>query len=133
LTSKVVEKPPPPSQKTKPNLIKSTSVPAILSSSHATPTLSSTASLARPTPQLRKAPAPRTFAAIAETPAPAKSPVSPRAKATPASSATAALTRQSMDLKSPAAAAEAKAAPDMAFGQARLRDLIKKYQGQAAK
>ncbi|KAH9916493.1 hypothetical protein B0H21DRAFT_307391, partial [Amylocystis lapponica] len=85
---------------------KSSSVPAAISSSLATPMLSSTASLARPSPPLNE--------------------------------------RHKMNIKLPPTisegetVAEAKSAPakapvtkgELAFGQARLRELIKRYQGQ---
>ncbi|KAG7444696.1 uncharacterized protein BT62DRAFT_933744 [Guyanagaster necrorhizus] len=107
ITPTAVRKPPiapkPPPVAKKP-VIKSTSVPAILSSSHATPTLSSTASLAKP--PLAKPRSPVTLPpTISEMDAPAKPKVSPAPV---------------VDSKRPA---------DLAFGQAKLRDLIKKYQG----
>ncbi|GJE85644.1 arrestin-N domain-containing protein [Phanerochaete sordida] len=81
-------------------LAKSSSVPAVLSSSLATPMLSSTASLARPAPKL--------------------SPVVPTRPP---------VIQEIPEIKSNGA--DAKAAPkrELAFGQARLRELIKKYQG----
>jgi hypothetical protein len=81
-------------------LIKSRSVPAEISSSHATPMLSSTASLARstPLPDRRKTPI----------------------KLPPTVSESQPDISQSTSRSSTAA--------DLAFGQARLRDLIKKYQ-----
>ena len=91
-----------------PPIIKSTSVPAIVSSSHASPTLSSTVSLVRPT------------------------------SATPQSEGTLPPTISEVQRLSEQASAEiavssSKPGPgEMAFGQARLRELIKKYQGQAA-
>ncbi|KAJ7600305.1 hypothetical protein C8J56DRAFT_813096 [Mycena floridula] len=91
----------------KPNLVKSSSVPAIVSSSHAIPTLSSTASLARPVVAL-------SFTRPPAKPTPAKKPAV--LSAVPEVSA------------SDSAASSAKK-PEMAFGQAKLRDLIKKYQG----
>ncbi len=97
-------------------MIKSSSVPAVVSSSTATPMLSSTASLARPSPvrvdraRLHTKLAPtittiveadtRTDTSGSTSATPAKAPGSPPAKA------------------------------DYAFGQARLRELIKRYQGQ---
>ncbi|KAA1467199.1 hypothetical protein DENSPDRAFT_926422 [Dentipellis sp. KUC8613] len=83
---------------------KGASVPAIVSSSLATPMISSTASLSRPTGQEKKLPSPRLPPAIPEIPATGRV-VSPASKA---------------------------AGEDLAFGQARLRDLIRKYQGQTA-
>jgi hypothetical protein len=89
-------------------VIKSSSVP-IISSSHATPTLSSTASLARPSPTtaVKSVKVPPT---ISET-------YSEVGKVRPASA------KIHTDRPPPPG--------DLAFGQARLRDLIKKYQGQA--
>lgn len=90
--------------------IKATSVPAIVSSSLATPMLSSTASLARPAPALtdrhkanklniaRLAEVQTSLPSVKEDPPSAKTPV---------------------------------AKGELAFGQARLRELIKRYQGQA--
>ena len=91
-------------------LIKSSSVPAVISPSHATPMLSSTASLARPRTGgggggLKVGPANK--APIIGLGPPSSIPSQPRG--IPAKSA---------------------APGDLAFGQARLRDLIKKYQGQ---
>ncbi|KAJ8488347.1 hypothetical protein ONZ51_g3590 [Trametes cubensis] len=94
-------------------MIKSASVPAVVSSSLATPMISSTASLARPAP----APAerhklniklPPTISESTDSKAPASTPATSSAPATKASSARA----------------------ELAFGQARLRELIKRYQGQ---
>jgi hypothetical protein len=89
-------------------LIKSRSVPAAISSSHATPMLSTTASLARstPLPDRRKTPIklpPTVSESLPEISQPA-----PRSTSVPHSTG-----------------------GDLAFGQARLKDLIKKYQGQA--
>ncbi|KAI0763340.1 hypothetical protein BD413DRAFT_643412 [Trametes elegans] len=94
-------------------MVKSASVPAVVSSSLATPMISSTASLARPAP----APAERHKMNVklpptiseGDTPAPASAP--PSTSTTP------------VGPKSPPAKAE------LAFGQARLRELIKRYQG----
>ncbi|KAI0926445.1 hypothetical protein AcV5_008907 [Taiwanofungus camphoratus] len=88
-------------------MIKSTSVPAIISSSLATPMLSSTASLARPSP-----------------------PLIDRDKANHRLSPAVSEGQPSLNAKS----TTAKPPPikgDLAFGQARLRELIKRYQGQA--
>ncbi|KAI9001466.1 hypothetical protein BD414DRAFT_533215 [Trametes punicea] len=93
-------------------MIKSASVPAVVSSSLATPMISSTASLARPAP----APAERRKLnvnlppTISEGPdahgkVPASAPSTPGTKSSPAKA-------------------------ELAFGQARLRELIKRYQGQ---
>lgn len=91
------------------SIIKSTSVPAIISSSHATPTLSSTASLAHLTSSKPQAP-------TRELPSPDSS-------------------RQVLgQTAAKIAMSSSKPGPtggDLAFGQARLRDLIKKYQGHA--
>ncbi|TFK50191.1 hypothetical protein OE88DRAFT_1736456 [Heliocybe sulcata] len=82
-------------------MVKSTSVPAILSSSLAKPTLSSTASLVKPTFEKPKTPM-KILPTLTESVNPSEPKSVP--KSTPG---------------------------DLAFGQARLRDLIKKYQGQA--
>ncbi|TFY83918.1 hypothetical protein EWM64_g96 [Hericium alpestre] len=83
---------------------KGTSVPAVISSSHATPMLSSTASLARPAmPQRKERAAPQPT--IPEVPVVGRVASPPPAKAK---------------------------RENLMFGQARLRDLIKKYQGQTA-
>ncbi|EIW84282.1 hypothetical protein CONPUDRAFT_142629 [Coniophora puteana RWD-64-598 SS2] len=93
-----------PSEK-QPRPPKSATSPAVISSSHATPMLSTTASLAKvssvsATP--RKAPAfPETISEL-----PSKVPSAPAVSPKPA-----------------------RSSGNMAFGQARLRDLIKKYQG----
>ncbi|KAG1779047.1 hypothetical protein EV702DRAFT_1089712 [Suillus placidus] len=84
---------------------KATTVPAVISSSHAVPMLSSTASLARASPNPRT-PASRPLppmisGTISDLRSVVKSPI-PRVTRTPG---------------------------DLGFGQARLRDLIKKYQG----
>lgn len=88
-------------------LIKSSSVPAVVSSSHAMPTLSSTASLAR-SPQY---------------PDRRKTPV----KVPPTVSETLPAETQAVLNVKPAKPPQSSG--DLAFGQARLRDLIKKYQG----
>lgn len=97
-------------------LVKSSSVPAVISSSHATPMLSSTASLARP---------------------PLTSPSSPY-KVKHAVKVPMAIVDNRSDgvgeAKTTSKVIGAKstaAGGDLAFGQARLRDLIKKYQGTA--
>ncbi|KAI9067691.1 hypothetical protein FKP32DRAFT_1609263 [Trametes sanguinea] len=97
-------------------MIKSASVPAVVSSSLATPMISSTASLARPVPaaaERRKlnVKLPPTITEASDT--------HDQATASPASAPS-----SQGGLKSPPAKAE------MAFGQARLRELIKRYQGQ---
>ncbi|TFK21478.1 hypothetical protein FA15DRAFT_623931 [Coprinopsis marcescibilis] len=107
-------------------IIKSTSVPAVISSSHAVPVLSSTASLARPavaTPRVTanvvsktsdfvvpKSDRPSTDRRLGISPSLAPIASSNASSSVPPST------------KSPP--------PDLAFGQARLRDLIKKYQSQ---
>ncbi|KAJ7189489.1 hypothetical protein GGX14DRAFT_609147 [Mycena pura] len=101
-------------------VIKSARVPAMLSSSHATPMLSSTASLARPPPNPR-ATAPKPPPTIVESATEVVAGLKGRVQAS--------LT--SIPAKTPALAPAPKQG-DLAFGQARLRDLIKKYQGQAA-
>jgi hypothetical protein len=90
-------------------MIKSASVPAILSSSHAKPTLSSTASLARPTrpPGNHIPPAKLQDTTVSEARSQPHTPNSPALSKPPPPG-------------------------DLAFGQARLRDLIRKYQGQAS-
>lgn len=90
-------------------VVKSSSVPAMISSSHATPTLSTTASLARPAPH-RVKPSIKVPTTITETHSEAVGRAQ-AAKMTPSKSV--------------------NSGGDLAFGQARLRDLIKKYQ-QAA-
>jgi len=89
-------------------LIKSRSVPAAISSSHATPMLSTTASLSRssPLPDRRKTPI-KLPPTVSESLPEISQPV-PRSTTMSHSTG-----------------------GDLAFGQARLRDLIKKYQGQA--
>lgn len=88
-------------------VVKSSSVPAAISSSYATPTLSSTASLARPSPSPYK-----------------------RSK-TPAAGAPAISEAGGSQAAANATAARAQLPGDLVFGQARLRDLIRKYQAQA--
>ncbi|TFK34549.1 hypothetical protein BDQ12DRAFT_656689 [Crucibulum laeve] len=90
-------------------IIKSTSVPAVISSSHATPMLSSTASLARPQPV---------------TPRVDRPPRLPGGLSTPKQEAGA-----THSISTPLSPPKSTTG-DLAFGQARLRDLIKKYQGQ---
>ncbi|KAF8723421.1 hypothetical protein AX14_009312 [Amanita brunnescens Koide BX004] len=87
--------------KTKP-ATKSSSVPAVVSSSLATPMLSSTASLARPPVQQPRRPvASVTSNNFITSVEPSNKPYGPT---------------------------KAKSTPDLAFGKARLRDLIRKYQ-----
>jgi hypothetical protein len=84
-------------------VIKAASVPAIVSSSHATPMLSSTASLARPSPPPgERRGQPKVLSTIKES----RSEVGKGKEMPPVK----------------------PAAGDLVFGQARLRDLIKKYQ-----
>ena len=91
-------------------MIKATSVPAVLSSSLATPMLSSTASLARPSP-----------------------PLMDRVKFGNKLLPTVAETRPTLDGQ-PEPKSTSSPAPkgELAFGQARLRELIKRYQGQTS-
>lgn len=91
--------------------IKATSVPAVVSSSLATPMLSSTASLARPTPALTD-----------------------RHKANKLNITRLAEVQTSLPtVKEDAPSAKTPVAKgELAFGQARLRELIKRYQGQAS-
>ncbi|KAL5526614.1 hypothetical protein ACEPAF_8338 [Sanghuangporus sanghuang] len=105
-------------------MVKATSVPAVVSSSLATPVLSSTASLARP---IQAAPYPtkqRTYPPVHTSLSPFAE-LSPQAESSPprahasSSSSSSPLTTTP---KSPAVAGE------LAFGQARLKDLIRKYQ-----
>ncbi|KAJ7057948.1 hypothetical protein C8F01DRAFT_1148942 [Mycena amicta] len=106
-------------------VIKSASVPALLSSSHATPTLSSTASLARPTPKpSRPTPVTKPPPTIVESASEVVAGFKGRVQASLAASRAAAAP--------PGGASAAPKPGDLAFGQARLRDLIKKYQGQTA-
>ena len=95
-------------------MIKSSSVPAVVSSSTATPMLSSTASLARPSPA--RADRLKLSAKLPPTIVEADS-------RTDTSSQTA----KSPTPKSPGSP---PAKNEYAFGQARLRELIKRYQGQ---
>ncbi|RDX46280.1 hypothetical protein OH76DRAFT_1407199 [Lentinus brumalis] len=95
-------------------MIKSTSLPAVISSSTATPMLSSTASLARPSPA--RADRLKLSAKLPPT-------ISEADTRTDTSSQTATPT----PLKPPASP---PAKNEYAFGQARLRELIKRYQGQ---
>ncbi|KAI0077291.1 hypothetical protein K474DRAFT_1661914 [Panus rudis PR-1116 ss-1] len=98
-------------------LIKSSSVPAVVSSSLATPMLSSTASLARPSP-------------------PANIQAKHRTKLPPVLAAS----FQTQDKDVGGGKVDQSTAPkpisapkaELAFGQARLRELIKKYQGQTS-
>ncbi|KAF6759747.1 hypothetical protein DFP72DRAFT_884047 [Ephemerocybe angulata] len=128
-------------------VIKATSVPAMISSSHATPVLSSTASLARPA---GASPAPRLTTGLRasasatsllskdkDKPKVDSSSVSVNAGGVVGKRTTLAPAKLVMDnLPSPAASGMASPTksppPDLAFGQARLRDLIRKYQTQAS-
>ncbi|EAU85235.1 hypothetical protein CC1G_06251 [Coprinopsis cinerea okayama7 len=102
-------------------IIKSTSVPAVISSSHAVPVLSSTASLARP------AATPRLTAGVAN-----RSPDKPKTDRTAVIPSIVTAKLGSVPAPSHSSSAAPKSPPpDLAFGQARLRDLIKKYQSQA--
>ncbi|KAI0833809.1 hypothetical protein BC628DRAFT_1414544 [Trametes gibbosa] len=100
-------------------LIKSTSVPAIVSSSLATPMISSTASLSRPAP----APAERHKLNVKLPPTISEG--EPLAKSQPPTSVSI-----SVPGSAPAGPNSPPAKADLAFGQARLRELIKRYQGQ---
>ena len=104
-------------------MIKSTSVPAVVSSSTATPMLSSTASLARPSPA--RAERAKMNTKLPPTIAEAE-PVTSAPKAQLTTKVTATLEN------GPPATAPGSppAKADYAFGQARLRELIKRYQGQ---
>ncbi|KAF8885880.1 hypothetical protein CPB84DRAFT_1788037 [Gymnopilus junonius] len=88
-------------------------VAAVVSSSHAVPTLSTTASLARPAGQA---------SAAQRNARPVKLPT-----------ALSAPTVSSGSSPEPPRPVSPSKPPDLAFGQARLRDLIKKYQGQGQK
>lgn len=105
LSTSQTHSPPDTSREGRGKAAKATTVPAVISSSHAVPMLSSTASLARASPNPRT-PASRPLPPmISETISDLKSVVRtpiPRVTRTPG---------------------------DLGFGQARLRDLIKKYQG----
>ncbi|KAG6901787.1 hypothetical protein C0995_007890 [Termitomyces sp. Mi166 len=94
-------------------IIKSTSVPAIISSSHAIPTLSSTASLARATSAKPQDPTGKLPPVISE--------ARPDSGRRPPGQVPAKIAMTSSKLGTTEG--------EMAFGQARLRDLIKKYQG----
>ncbi|KAL5525827.1 hypothetical protein ACEPAG_7164 [Sanghuangporus baumii] len=105
-------------------MVKATSVPAIVSSSLATPVLSSTASLARPIQAASYPTKQRTYPPVHTSLSPF-SELSPLAESSPprahasSSSSSSPLTTTP---RSPAVANE------LAFGQARLKDLIRKYQ-----
>ena len=92
-------------------IVKSASVPAIVSSSHATPMLSSTASLVRVT-----------ATANSKTKSPIKL-LPPTVPESPSEVGKPHVGAKGPGTKSPPG--------DLAFGQARLRDLIRKYQEQA--
>ncbi|PFH51116.1 hypothetical protein AMATHDRAFT_85363 [Amanita thiersii Skay4041] len=96
---------------------KSPSVPAIISSSLATPMLSSTASLARPANTSTANKAPRHL--------PTPDLTSPTNPVPVPNIAVETAPR-------PHGPSKAKSTPDLAFGKARLRDLIKKYQEQTS-
>ncbi|KAI1781994.1 hypothetical protein LXA43DRAFT_1053717 [Ganoderma leucocontextum] len=106
-------------------LIKSTYVPAVISSSTATPMLSSTASLARPSPA--RADRAKMNTKLPPTIAEAEPVTSaPKAQTTTKVTAT---TETAAPMTSPGSP---PAKGDYAFGQARLRELIKRYQGQVS-
>lgn len=98
-------------------MVKSASVPAVVSSSLATPMISSTASLARPAP----APAERHKMNVKLPPTISEDAprAAPHATASPSTSTSG---------STPVVAKSPKV--ELAFGQARLRELIKRYQGQ---
>ncbi|OCH87986.1 hypothetical protein OBBRIDRAFT_836941 [Obba rivulosa] len=109
-------------------LVKAASVPAIVSSSLATPVLSSTASLARPISAPRAvsaAPAAngRALNGALEASGRPTSARPPRIDEEPAAPGSRNLRLTAPVVKAPRA--------ELAFGQARLRELIKKYQGAA--
>lgn len=155
-------------EKSKPNIIKAAHVPAVVSSSHAVPTISSTASLARPTQSRPEVSSERkerfggagrfSLARVAEeeatTPTPSKTttpkpknlpprvkhgfsdlgainngPTSPKSPAAHKSEAIKGL--RQMTSPPPTAEKKPSTTTEMAFGQAKLRDLIRKYQGGA--
>ena len=104
-------------------MIKSTSVPAVISSSTATPMLSSTASLARPSPARAdrarmNTQLPPTIAEAEPLIAAPKPQIATKVNGT-AQAISPATSPESPPVKT-----------DYAFGQARLRELIKRYQGQ---
>ncbi|TBU56615.1 hypothetical protein BD310DRAFT_907616 [Dichomitus squalens] len=105
-------------------MIKSTSVPAVISSSTATPMLSSTASLARPSP----ARAERTKMNVKLPPTISEVDLSTPAPKAQTAAKVAATTTGTLPTTTSPGSPPAKA--DYAFGQARLRELIKRYQGQ---
>jgi hypothetical protein len=102
----------------KARLVKSSSVPAVVSSSLAIPTLSSTASLARsgdyPFPRERPGKISRTFETI------------PTIEEDSGDKPNSAI---KFGAAKPVGSGVAIAKAELAFGQARLRELIKKYQG----
>ncbi|KAI0750053.1 hypothetical protein C8Q80DRAFT_1269833 [Daedaleopsis nitida] len=104
-------------------MIKSPSVPAVVSSSTATPMLSSTASLARPSPARVDRNKLKLPPVVAEAASRSDGKVSPLQT----SASTSATGVDASATKSPGSP---PAKSDYAFGQARLRELIKRYQGQ---
>ena len=102
--------------KTMPVIVPTSTNPAmaVVSSSHAVPHLSSTASLARPHPSLSTT----TRATNVKLPAMLSASISAPSLITPSST------------KTPPPQSSSNKVSDLSFGQARLRDLIKKYQGQ---
>ncbi|KAF9557085.1 hypothetical protein CPC08DRAFT_67284 [Agrocybe pediades] len=124
-------------------VIKATFDPAVVSSSHATPTLSSTASLARPTSassanglrhQLKQPQRPvKIPTTLASSPS-SSSAQAPNSNASAAAKPTILSISPQLPPEPPRSGAVSPSKPvDLAFGQARLRDLIKKYQGQVQK
>ncbi|KAJ7149836.1 hypothetical protein C8R43DRAFT_951805 [Mycena crocata] len=118
---------PAPEKRRSAPLIKSASVPAVISSSHAMPTLSTTASLARPSPKPR-APPPRTPPTIVESASEVVAGFKGRVQK---SMSGVQASMSSGAAKAPVPDSSASKPGELAFGQAKLRDLIKKYQGQA--
>ena len=116
-----------------PPLKKSIVPPALVSSSHAKPTISSTASLARPIslkppPALKHPPTISEFPSAESTRVKTSLPKSPIVER-PTKRGTSAAIEGLTKLNNSSTGSNAK--PEMAFGQARLRDLIRKYQGGA--
>ena len=114
-------------------MVKATSVPAVVSSSLATPVLSSTASLARPIqaaapyPKRTYPPAHTSFSPSSLVQSPPTlfaelSAPSPQAESSPPRTKTAIASSSTSPPKSPPAVSN-----ELAFGQARLKDLIRKY------
>jgi hypothetical protein len=108
---------------------------AVLSSSHAVPHLSSTASLARPQAS-RKVP-PTAATTVGPTASSSNQAVPPRLVPSMLSTSKSAPSLQgkasdTLPTPPPPRVGSPGKPADLSFGQARLRDLIKKYQGQGA-